>query len=136
MFNKIFSLHRVLVTAALAVASVGTQAACLDNVVLVHGNTASPSSWNNTVSTLKGRGYVDSQLYRPNWGSKTCAACNSHDSTNTGVVIGTANTQLAGDLLIGAASDLVCTNDYDGSFTPLTNGFFGDGFGGCETNAL
>jgi hypothetical protein len=80
MQNKILSLRHVFLTTALAAASIGAQAACLDNIVLVHGNTASPSSWNNTVSTLKGRGYVDSQLYRPNWGSKTCAACNDHTS--------------------------------------------------------
>ena len=32
-------------------------AACRDNVVLVHGNTASPSSWNNTINELKRKGY-------------------------------------------------------------------------------
>jgi hypothetical protein len=31
---------------------------------------------------LKSRGYADSQIYRPNWGSKTCAACNDHTSGN------------------------------------------------------
>jgi len=81
-----FSLSRLLAAAALALAAVAAQAACLDNVVLVHGNMAYPSSWNNTVAELKGRGYVDAQLYRPSWGSKTNAGSNSHDSTNTGVV--------------------------------------------------
>jgi hypothetical protein len=85
MFKNI-SLHRVILAAVMAVSAVAAQAACLDNVVLVHGNTAYPSAWNNTVSTLKSRGYVDSQLYRPSWGSKTCATCNDHNSTNTGVV--------------------------------------------------
>ncbi|QAU33668.1 alpha/beta fold hydrolase [Janthinobacterium sp. 17J80-10] len=90
-----FSLSRLLAAAALAVSSFAAQAACLDNVVLVHGNTASPSSWNNTVSTLKSRGYLDSQLYRPNWGSKTNAGSNSHDSTNTGVVKSSLQAALA-----------------------------------------
>jgi hypothetical protein len=70
----------------MAVSAFAAQAACLDNVVLVHGNLAYPSSWNGTVSELKARGYADSQLYRPSWGSKTCAACNDHSSTNTNVV--------------------------------------------------
>jgi triacylglycerol lipase len=76
------TLSRLLAAAALTVGAFTAQAACLDNVVMVHGNTAYPSSWNNTVSTLKGRGYVDSQIYRPSWGSKTCAACNAHTSGN------------------------------------------------------
>jgi hypothetical protein len=81
-----FSLSRLLAAAALALTAIATQAACLDNIVLVHGNTAYPSAWNNTVSTLKGRGYVDSQLYLPSWGSKTCASCNDHGATNTNPV--------------------------------------------------
>ncbi|MBI1891810.1 MAG: lipase [Burkholderiales bacterium] len=82
MFKKIVSLYRVVAAVSMLGAAMSAQAACLDNVVLVHGNTAYPSSWNNTVSTLKGRGYVDSQLYRPSWGSKTCAACNAHTASN------------------------------------------------------
>ncbi|TCS35594.1 lipase (class 2) [Paucimonas lemoignei] len=89
------SLSRLLATAAMAVSAFSAQAACLDNVVLVHGNMASPSSWNSTVSELKSRGYTDSQLYRPNWGSKTCAACNSHDTTNTNVVKSSLQSALA-----------------------------------------
>jgi triacylglycerol lipase len=79
-------IKRLLLAATLAVAAIGAHAACLDNIVLVHGNTAYPSAWNNTVSTLKSRGYVDSQLYRPSWGSKTCAGCNDHSSANTAPV--------------------------------------------------
>jgi triacylglycerol lipase len=86
MSVKFSLLQRLFVAAALAVTAVAAQAACLDNVVLVHGNTAYPSAWNSTVSTLKGRGYVDSQLYLPSWGSKTCAACNDHSASNTNPV--------------------------------------------------
>ena len=53
-------------------------AACVDNVVLVHGNTGNPSDFNNTYNELLFRGYSASQIYRPSWGSKTCAACNDH----------------------------------------------------------
>jgi triacylglycerol lipase len=79
-------LQRLLTAVALTVAAITANAACLDNIVLVHGNTGYPSDWNNTVSTLKSRGYTDSQLYRPSWGSKSCAACNDHNSSNTGAV--------------------------------------------------
>jgi len=63
-------------------------AACVDNVVMVHGNTGKPSDWNNTVSLLKSKGWADSQFFRPDWGYKTVtmASYNSHDSTNTGKV--------------------------------------------------
>jgi triacylglycerol lipase len=86
MFQNLLSAHRLLVTATLVIAANGAQAACLDNVVLVHGNTGSPSHWNNTVATLQGRGYFTSQLYLPNWGSKTDPGSNDHGATNTNVV--------------------------------------------------
>jgi pimeloyl-ACP methyl ester carboxylesterase len=54
------------------------EAACVDNVVLVHGNVGQPSNWNNTYNELLARGYSASQIYRPSWGSKICAACNDH----------------------------------------------------------
>ncbi|MCX2781881.1 lipase family protein [Microbulbifer thermotolerans] len=57
------------------------QAGCVDNVVLVHGNTGSPSDWDNTYSELRSRGYSESEIYRPSWGSKTCAACNDHSGS-------------------------------------------------------
>lgn len=86
MFRKLFSVKLLLGAATLVIGGAGAQAACLDNVVLVHGNVDSPSRWNNTVSTLKSRGYLASQLYLPNWGSKTNAGSNDHGSVNTGVV--------------------------------------------------
>ena len=86
MFHKQISMSRLLAAAALFISAAGAQAACLDNVVLVHGNTGSPSQWNDTVATLKSRGYVDSQLFLPNWGSKINAGSNDHGAANTGVV--------------------------------------------------
>jgi triacylglycerol lipase len=56
-------------------------AACKDTVVLVHGNTASTSSWNTTVNLLQANGYSSQQISLPNWGSKTCAACNNHSGS-------------------------------------------------------
>jgi len=62
--------------------SVGAaRAACVDNVVLVHGNTGKPADFDNTVAELQRRGYTSSQIFRPNWGSKTCAACNDHSGS-------------------------------------------------------
>ncbi|WP_426100923.1 hypothetical protein [Massilia sp. TSP1-1-2] len=86
MFQKLFSVSRFLLGATLLVCAASSHGACLDNVVLVHGNADSPARWNNTVSTLKSRGYLDSQLFLPNWGSKTNAGANDHNSVNTGVV--------------------------------------------------
>ena len=86
MTHAAMFMRRFVATLALSMTALGAQAACLDSIVLVHGNTASPSSWNNTVSTLKSRGYVDAQLFLPNWGSKTDAGSNDHSTTNTNVV--------------------------------------------------
>lgn len=52
--------------------------ACKSAVVLVHGNTGSPSDWQNTYNELLSRGYKTSEIYRPDWGSKWCASCNNH----------------------------------------------------------
>ncbi|MES2900377.1 MAG: alpha/beta fold hydrolase [Pseudomonadota bacterium] len=103
MFQTLRSASGWLAAASLVFAAGGAQAACLDNVVLVHGNTGSPSHWNSTVTTLKGRGYLASQLYLPNWGSKTSAGSNDHGSVNTGVVKSS----------IQAAADSSCTGKID-----------------------
>jgi triacylglycerol lipase len=62
-------------------AAFGADAACVDNVVLVHGNAGTPAHFDNTYNELRARGYGTSQIYRPNWGSKTCAACNDHNGS-------------------------------------------------------
>ncbi|THB67280.1 MAG: hypothetical protein D6B27_04945, partial [Gammaproteobacteria bacterium] len=51
---------------------------CRDAVVLVHGNTTSPSSWDNTYEKLLDMGYDESEIFLPDWGSKWCASCNNH----------------------------------------------------------
>lgn len=58
-----------------------TGAACVDNVVLVHGNAGKPADFDNTYNELRVRGYAASQIFRPNWGSKTCPACNDHSGS-------------------------------------------------------
>lgn len=61
--------------------------ACRDSVVLVHGNTGRPSDFDNTYSELRARGYAAAQIFRPDWGSKTCAACNDHSGSEETPVI-------------------------------------------------
>lgn len=70
-------LVRFLVALPILLLAVASQAACVDNVVLVHGNTGSPSDFVNTTNTLLARGYGSGQVFRPSWGS-SCAACNDH----------------------------------------------------------
>lgn len=78
MNRNSFSLSGfILLSVLLSFAGV-THAACRDHVVLVHGNTAYPSSWNNTYNKLRNSGYTTGQISRPSWGSKSCAACNDH----------------------------------------------------------
>ena len=57
----------------------GVQAQCRDAVVMVHGNTGWPSDWDNTYNELLSRGYSASEIFRPSWGSKSCASCNNHN---------------------------------------------------------
>lgn len=56
-------------------------AACVDNVVLVHGNTGEPADWDPTYDELRRQGWAANQIYRPSWGSKSCATCNNHSGS-------------------------------------------------------
>ena len=59
----------------------GAASACTDAVVLVHGNTGRPSDFDNTVAALTARGVPANRIFRPDWGSKLCAACNDHSGS-------------------------------------------------------
>ena len=61
--------------------STPASAVCRDAVVLVHGNGARPSSFDNTYDELRRRGCAASEIVRPDWGSKTSAACNDHNGS-------------------------------------------------------
>src|SRR3546814_7425253 len=71
----------LLILGLAGVLSAPVRAACEDSVVLVHGNTGTPSQFDNTYVELRARGYTDAQIFRPSWGSKTCAACNNHSGS-------------------------------------------------------
>src|SRR5690606_9920215 len=69
----------VLACALVALCTIpAASAACRDAVVLVHGNAGSPSQFDNTYVELRARGLADSEILRPDWGSKACPACNDH----------------------------------------------------------
>jgi len=72
---------RLLSVVAVGVVAGSAQAECRDAVVLVHGNTGSPSDFANTYNELLARGYAAADIFRPNWGSKLCAACNDHSGS-------------------------------------------------------
>lgn len=69
------------IAAVMLLFGIGVNAACLDNVVLVHGNAGSPSDFNNTWNELRARGYAINQIFRPAWGNKSCPACNDHSGS-------------------------------------------------------
>ncbi len=92
----------LLLAAGLVYAS-AAGAICVDNVVLVHGNTGSPADFNNTYNELRARGYATNQIYRPSWGSSVCAACNDH--------YGSEETPVANALTQAKASS--CTGKID-----------------------
>lgn len=67
---------------------------CKDPVVLVHGNTSDPDSWDNTYNLLLSKGYSSSDIFRPDWGSKLCAACNNHNGSEETPVRNAINTAI------------------------------------------
>lgn len=77
-----WSVSSMLATSALVLIAASARGACLDNVVLVHGNAGYPGDWGATVSVLKRHGYLDSQIYRPDWGSKFNPAANDHGAAD------------------------------------------------------
>lgn len=86
----------VMLVAALALSFGGSAlAACVDQVLFVHGNTGSPSDWNNTKSYLQGKGYSTSQMTFANWGSKSCAACNDHSGSELTSVKNAVNSAIS-----------------------------------------
>jgi triacylglycerol lipase len=79
--KRLSSVVRFLSVVVVSLTAASAEAACRDAVVLVHGNTGSPSDFNNTYDELLSRGYAAGEIFRANWGSKTCAACNDHSGS-------------------------------------------------------
>ena len=86
MKNKITALlNKTLLILGILMVTESVQATCVDNVVLVHGNSGSPSDWDNTYELLLANGYSSNQIYRPSWGSSYAANNNHSGSEETPV---------------------------------------------------
>jgi triacylglycerol lipase len=72
-----------------------TAMACKDAVLMVHGNTAYPSSWDNTYNKLLANGWSSGEIMRPSWGSKSCAACNDHYGWELDTIKNAVNSAIA-----------------------------------------
>lgn len=75
------ALAAAVLAGAMLVGATQVQAACVDNVVLVHGNAGNPSHFDNSYDELRARGYAASQIFRPAWGNPYCPACNDHSGS-------------------------------------------------------
>lgn len=96
MHKKIlFFVKNIILPTVLLLGFNDVHAACRDNVVLVHGNTGSPSDWNSTYNKLRSKGYSSSQIYRPSWGSKSCPSCNNHSGSEETPVRNAINSAIA-----------------------------------------
>ena len=86
MKNIILTTYKnILFPLTLLMLTLTTQAACVDNVVLVHGNTGTPSDWDNTFDLLIRNGYSTSQIYLQSWGSSSASNNNHSGSEETPV---------------------------------------------------
>jgi len=85
---------KILLSLILIFATQSVYAACVDNVVLVHGNTGTPSDWDNTYDLLKAKNYNDSQIFRPSWGGSS-ASYNNHSGSEETPVKNAINSAIA-----------------------------------------
>lgn len=76
----IVRLKVILLIFGLLTVCAAVQASCVDNVVLVHGNSGTPSDWDNTYDLLLTKGYKSNQIYRSSWGSGY-ASNNNHSGS-------------------------------------------------------
>ena len=81
MMKRHWMLTITITALVFAISTTAVQAACVDNVVLVHGNAGKPADFDNTYAELQRRGYTAAQIVRPNWGSKICPSCNDHNGS-------------------------------------------------------
>jgi pimeloyl-ACP methyl ester carboxylesterase len=88
-------LIRAASIVALSLVAMQAQSACVDNAVLVHGNSGSSEDFDNTYVELRARGYTDAQIFLPDWGSRTCPACNDHSGSEETPVANALNSAVA-----------------------------------------
>ena len=90
------SIKHVLLALLLLIPATAARAVCHDTVVMVHGNTGSPSDFVNTYNLLRQNGWSDAQIVRPSWGNPYCAACNDHNGTEETPVRNAISSAIAG----------------------------------------
>ena len=90
------SIKHVLLALLLLVPATAARAVCHDTVVMVHGNTGSPSDFVNTYNLLRQNGWTDAQIVRPSWGNPLCAACNDHNGSEETPVKNAISSAIAG----------------------------------------
>ncbi len=94
MNNKLtILLKKIFLIIGLLIVNTAAQANCVDNVVLVHGNSGSPSDWDTTYELLLTKGYSSNQIYRPSWGSGY-ASNNDHSGSEELPVLNDINSAL------------------------------------------
>jgi len=85
MKNITIVLRKILLSLLLIFATSNVSAACVDSVVLVHGNTGTPSDWANTYDILIANNYQVSEIFRPAWGGSSASNNNHSGSEETPV---------------------------------------------------
>lgn len=88
------SKSKLLLSLMLVLATQSVYAVCLDNVVLVHGNSGTPSDWDSTYDLLKAKNYNDNQIFRPSWGGSS-ASYNNHSGSEETPVKNAINSAIA-----------------------------------------
>ncbi len=78
-------IKSILFTLATLALSQQAFSACVDNVVLVHGNGGNAGHWDETYAKLISKGYSSSQIYVPEWGSINPLINNHSGSEETPV---------------------------------------------------
>ncbi len=83
--NIAIAIQHLFLTLVFTLSTGTAYAACVDSVVLVHGNTGSPSDWANTYDVLIQNNYQNSDIYRPSWGGAYASNNNHSGSEETPV---------------------------------------------------
>ncbi|SEL72828.1 Lipase (class 2) [Colwellia chukchiensis] len=88
------TLQKILLALLLIFCVEQVKAACVDSVVLVHGNTGTPEDWANTYDLLIANNYQTSQIFMPQWGGSS-ASYNNHSGAEETPVRNAINDAIA-----------------------------------------
>ena len=85
MADSLTKIFMMLLLLVVLLTTFEVKAACVDNVVLVHGNAAGTSGWDNTYNRLLDSSYQPQQIFVPQWGTSNPALNNHSGSEETPV---------------------------------------------------